>query len=194
MDDVHITIFDNRIEVMSPGRLPAHITVKNILVERFLRNGAVVRILNKFPDAPNQDIGEGLNTAFEAMLKLGLKPPVIVELENAVLVTIKHEPLASPEEAIMDYLEHHGTINNKKAREISYIPLDYTVRRLFKKMIAKGMIEHVAGTTRHMTSYRKSSDRPMTPLPLDQPTVEAAEIPLVQTLPPNTLFDFPAEE
>lgn len=31
-DDVHVRIFDNRIEVQSPGTLPAHITVKNILV------------------------------------------------------------------------------------------------------------------------------------------------------------------
>jgi ATP-dependent DNA helicase RecG len=33
-DDVHIRIFDNRIEVQSPGRLPAHVTVDNILDER----------------------------------------------------------------------------------------------------------------------------------------------------------------
>ncbi|MCI0559008.1 MAG: putative DNA binding domain-containing protein [Nitrososphaera sp.] len=30
-DDVHVRIFDNRVEVESPGRLPAHITTKNIL-------------------------------------------------------------------------------------------------------------------------------------------------------------------
>ncbi|MEJ7713741.1 MAG: ATP-binding protein [Pyrinomonadaceae bacterium] len=32
-DDVHVRIFDNRVEVESPGRLPAHITTKNILKE-----------------------------------------------------------------------------------------------------------------------------------------------------------------
>ena len=37
-NDVHVRIFDNRIEVESPGRLPAHITVQNILSERFARN------------------------------------------------------------------------------------------------------------------------------------------------------------
>ncbi|HEY1270103.1 MAG TPA: ATP-binding protein [Candidatus Binatia bacterium] len=52
-DDVHIRIFDDRIEVQSPGRLPAHVTVKNILEERFARNGQITRILNKFPDPPN---------------------------------------------------------------------------------------------------------------------------------------------
>jgi len=47
-------------------RLPAHITPKNILKERFARNGNLVRVINKFPDPPNKDVGEGLNTAFEA--------------------------------------------------------------------------------------------------------------------------------
>jgi ATP-dependent DNA helicase RecG len=65
-DDVHVRIFDNRVEVESPGRLPAHITPKNILKERFARNGNLVRVINKFPDPPNNDVGEGLNTAFEA--------------------------------------------------------------------------------------------------------------------------------
>src|ERR1019366_553827 len=32
-DDVHIRVFDNRVEIESPGRLPAHITIKNILDE-----------------------------------------------------------------------------------------------------------------------------------------------------------------
>jgi len=72
-DDIHIRVFDNRIEVESPGRLPAHITPTNILSERFARNGAIVRLINKFPDPPNKDIGEGLNTAFSAMRKLRLK-------------------------------------------------------------------------------------------------------------------------
>ena len=34
-DDIHIRIFDNRIEVESPGRLPGHVTQENILDERF---------------------------------------------------------------------------------------------------------------------------------------------------------------
>lgn len=71
-DDIHVRIFDNRIEVQSPGRLPAHVTPQNILNERFARNGAIVRLLNKFPDPPNRDVGEGLNTAFEKMHSLGL--------------------------------------------------------------------------------------------------------------------------
>lgn len=69
-DDVHVRIFDNRIEIYSSGPHLAHITVDNILDERFARNQKIVRLANKFPDAPYKDVGEGLNTAFEAMREL----------------------------------------------------------------------------------------------------------------------------
>lgn len=158
-DDIHIRIFDNRIEVLSPGRLPAHITVDNILDERFARNGAIVRILNKFPDPPNQDVGEGLNTAFAAMHKLGLREPRIQEKDNNVLVTVKHERLASPEEAIMDYLEIHETIKNKEAREITHINADYQIKNIFGSMVKKGLIEQVPGTKTSNTAYRMKSQQ-----------------------------------
>lgn len=154
-DDVHIRIFDNRVEVESPGTLPAHITVENILEERFARNGAVVRLLNKFPDPPNQDIGEGLNTAFDAMHKLGLREPQIRAKENSVLVIIRHEPLASPEEAIMDYLDKNPTIKNKKAREITHITADYRIKSIFGRMVEAEMIEQVPNTRTSSTAYRK---------------------------------------
>lgn len=156
-DDVHIRIFDNRIEVQSPGRLPAHVTVKNILNERFARNGAIVRILNKFPDPPNKDVGEGLNTAFEKMHQMGLKEPTLAERDNDVLVTIRHEPLASPEEAIMKYLETHDTIKNKTARAITHVAMDYQVKSIFGKMQEKGLIEQVPDTRTSSTAYRKAN-------------------------------------
>ncbi|REJ95993.1 MAG: ATP-dependent DNA helicase RecG [Planctomycetota bacterium] len=156
-DDVHIRIFDNRIEVESPGRLPAHITTKNILDERFARNGSVVRILNKFPDPPNKDVGEGLNTAFSAMHQLGLKEPLIDERENSVLVILRHEPLASPEEAIMDYLESSPTINNSEARKVTHISEDHRIRSIFRRMEAKGMIERTPESKTSNTRYKKAA-------------------------------------
>jgi ATP-dependent DNA helicase RecG len=144
-DDVHVRIFDNRIEVQSPGRLPAHITPRNILNERFARNGAIVRLLNKFPDPPNRDVGEGLNTAFEKMHQLGLKEPEIEERDNDVLVTIRHEPLASPEQTIMKYLETHPTIRNKQAREITYIRDSDKMKRILSAMAIRDEIEGVPG-------------------------------------------------
>jgi ATP-dependent DNA helicase RecG len=154
-DDIHIRIFDNRVEVQSPGRLPAHITLENILQERYARNGTIVRILNKFPNPPNKDVGEGLKTAFAKMAELGLKQPVITELDNSVLVLIKHEPLASPEDTIMSYLQSHETIKNSEAREITYTKTDFRMKNIFNRMEKAGLIEKVPGTKTASTAWQK---------------------------------------
>jgi ATP-dependent DNA helicase RecG len=157
-DDIHIRIFDDRVEVESPGRLPANITVKNILDQRFARNGVIVRIMNKFPNPPNKDVGEGLNTAFVKMEEIGLKPPVIKENDNSVMVTIRHEPLASPEEIIFDYLQTNATIKNAKAREITHIPSDFRIKAVFNRLQAAGKIEKVPGTRTVSTAWRLKRD------------------------------------
>lgn len=154
-DDIHIRIFDNRVEVQSPGRLPAHVTPENILDERFARNGTIVRLVNKFPNPPNKDVGEGLNTAFAAMHRMGLKEPTVQNLESSVLVLIRHEPLASPEVIILEHLETHETIRNKEAREICHIQADYIVKDIFKRLSDRELIERVPGTRTGGTLYRK---------------------------------------
>jgi ATP-dependent DNA helicase RecG len=146
--DVHVRIYDNRIEVESPGRLPGHVTVENILNEQSARNPKIVRLINKFPDAPNKDVREGLNTAFEAMKRLRLKEPVIEEREHSVVVNIRHAPLASPHDTVIEYLKHHAEITNQKARELTGIRSENSMKSVFISLKNRGMIEPVPGKTR----------------------------------------------
>jgi ATP-dependent DNA helicase RecG len=154
-DDVHVRVFDNRVEVESPGKLPAHITPQNILEERFARNPSIVRLINKFKNAPNKDVGEGLNTAFQAMRKLKLKDPEIIQRENSVLVIIKHQPLASPEETILEYLDIHAQINNSTAREICFIGSENKMKRILQRMVEKGLLETVPELKGNKTAYQR---------------------------------------
>ena len=79
-----------------------------------LLGARIVRLINKFPDAPNKDVGEGLNTAFGAMQKLRLKNPQIIESDNSVSVIIKHEKLASPEELVEIAQDNNFDLNDYK--------------------------------------------------------------------------------
>lgn len=151
-DDIHIRIFDNRVEVDSPGRLPAHITPGNIMDERFARNPTLVRLINRFPDPPNMDVGEGLNTAFKAMEAMRLQPPAISETDDRVIVTIRHEALASPEQVILDYVKDNGSINNSEARRMTGIEQERNIRRIFERLVAAGELERI-GAARG-TRYR----------------------------------------
>ena len=158
-DDIHIRIFDNRVEVTSPGTLPAHITPKNILNERFARNGVIVRLINKFPDPPNKDVGEGLNSAFLAMRDMKLKAPIIEQGLNSVKVILKHESLATPEELILAYLKSNVSIRNSVARDICFIGSENKMKGILQRMVTKGLIELVPETTRYSAAYRLAAPK-----------------------------------
>jgi ATP-dependent DNA helicase RecG len=153
-DDVHVRIFDNRVEVESPGGLPAHLTPQNIYEQRFARNGQLVRWVNKFPDPPNKDVGEGLKSASEAMKSLKLKPPEIVDKRTSVLVHIRHQRLASPEEMIIDYLQTHPKISNSVVRKLAGIGSENTVKRIFQRMIKAGELESIPNRPLRDAAYR----------------------------------------
>ena len=153
--DIQIRIYDNRVEVESPGKLPGSVTVKNILDAQSARNPKLVRIINKFPKAPNKDVGEGLNTAFEAMKRLRLKEPYIIENESSVLVVIKHEKLASPEDMVMEYLETHEEIKNKEGRDLTGIKSENMMKNVFKNLKKAGLLERVPGKLGPASAWRK---------------------------------------
>jgi len=157
LKDIQIRIFTNRIEIESPGKLPGHITLENILSEQYSRNPKIVRLISKFPSPPNKDVGEGLNTAFRAMQEMQLKPPSIVETANSVIVTIKHERLADAETIVLDYLKEHETINNAIARSLTGIVDSNRMKKIFYVLKDKDLLEIVPGTRGAATCWRVKS-------------------------------------
>lgn len=120
-DDIHVIIYDNRIEIKSPGKLPGFITVENIYEERYSRNPNIVRMLHKLPEPPNHDIGEGLNTVKNELHQVGLVPPEIIETENSVVIVIRHTKIATIEQVVRDLFRENPnrSITNRKVREAS---------------------------------------------------------------------------
>ena len=153
--DVQIRIFDNRIEIENPGKLPGHVTITNILDTQSARNPSLVRLINKFPNPPNKDVGEGLNTAFRAMESLRLKPPVIREKDSSVLVVIRHEPLGSPEELVMKFMENNEEITNTIARDITGIKSENTMKNVFLRLKVRNMLEPIPERKGPASAWRK---------------------------------------
>lgn len=153
-DDVQILVFDNRIEVLSPGRLPAFVTRENILDARYARNPRIVSMLSRYKYPPNKDIGEGLNTAFQKMKEWRLRNPEIVDEGNYVRIIIPHTPLATPQEAIMEFLTKQGTITNRQARDITGIKSENAVKSEFYKLKEAGLIEMIPELKGNKAAWR----------------------------------------
>lgn len=66
-------------------------------------------------------MGEGLNTAFSAMRAMKLKPPKIEQAGGYVKVILTHEPLATPEAIIVQYLRDNDQITNRISRDLCFI-------------------------------------------------------------------------
>lgn len=154
-DDIHVRVFDNRVEVQSPGRLPGYMTLENLYDERFSRNPNVVRMLHNLPNPVNHDIGEGLDTAKNELKKAGLIDPEFSEKGNAFIVTIKHQKLASIEDVVLQYLAENpnGTITNKLVRKLSGEDDMQKVKKALQKLRANGQIK-VEDDTASAFDYR----------------------------------------
>jgi ATP-dependent DNA helicase RecG len=72
-----------------------------------------------------------------------------------VLITILHEQLASKEETILKYIEAHGTIRNKKARQLTFVKDADQMKRILQKMVEKSLLEPVPDTRGGGFTYRK---------------------------------------
>jgi ATP-dependent DNA helicase RecG len=157
-DDVQIQVFDNRIEVLSPGRLPGFVSRENILDVRYARNPKIVGMLSKYKNAPNKDIGEGLNTAFQKMKEWKMRNPEIIEEGNYVRVVIPHASLATPQEAIMEFLESNPTITNKQARDITGIKSENAVKSEFYKLRDANKIEMIPELKGNKAAWRPTTN------------------------------------
>lgn len=144
-DDIHVRVFDNRVEVQSPGKLPGYMNLDNLYQERFSRNPNLVRMLHNLPDPVNHDIGEGLDTAKNELKKAGLIEPIFEEKENAFVVTIKHQRIASVEEVVLGYLQDNpgAEITNKLVRQLSGEDDMQKVKSALQRLRASGQIKPV---------------------------------------------------
>lgn len=157
--DIEIRIFDNRIEVLSPGLLPSRITPATI--ERagsFARNPLLARNLREFPDPPNVDAGEGVRMMFNLMRVGNLYPPQYREhreqVQEAVTVTLLNEERPPIWEQVSDWMDRHGSIANGELCRIASIDT-LKASKMLKQWVEQGLL--VAGTSggkRH-TRYTK---------------------------------------
>lgn len=155
-DDILVWVLDNRVEVRSPGKLPGHMTLENLLSERFARNPRLVRLLNKYPDPPNKDIGEGLNTTFAKMREAKLQDPDLAIEGNTFVVRLGHTPLARPHELVMEYLDSHGEITNKIGRQLCGISSENTMKDVFLSLARAGRIERVPERRGNRAAWRRT--------------------------------------
>lgn len=91
-DHVRVEIFDDRVEVESPGRFPGIADAGDPLrVTRFARNPRVARVCADLRFG--QELGEGIRRMFEEMRLAGLADPAYHQTAGSVRVSLASTPV-----------------------------------------------------------------------------------------------------
>lgn len=151
-DHVRVELFDDRLEVESPGRLPGLVRLDNIRSTRFARNPRIARALSDL--AYGRELGEGVNRMFEEMSRVGLPDPVYAQGPASVRVILLADPvsrrildrLPPGSERFVEYLSRAGRVTTTEAVELLAASRPTVLRYLYG-LAEAGLIEHV-GTSR----------------------------------------------
>lgn len=82
-----IKLFDDRLEISSPGRLGGFVTLETMKNKRYSRNPQIARVLNELGIV--RELNEGVKRIYSEMQKFYLKDPVYSEPDrNSVLLVL----------------------------------------------------------------------------------------------------------
>ena len=83
-----VEMYDDRLEITSPGKLPNNITVDNICDFRYSRNPIICRVLCAFEIV--RELNEGVKRIYHEMQSMGLPAPEFVETEHNFKVILRN--------------------------------------------------------------------------------------------------------
>jgi ATP-dependent DNA helicase RecG len=128
---VDVTIWDDRIEIHSPGPLPGHITTENMRSEHYSRNRRIMRVLKTLNLV--EEYGEGVDRMFNEMEARLMEPPHFAATPSSVTVTLYNRSILSIEDqawlALLSHLEDL-TVQERRTLVVARHEEGVTPRRL----------------------------------------------------------------
>ncbi len=157
--DIFIRIFDDRIEVESPGVFPGNITPANIAkAGSRARNPLLAVNLREFPVAPNIDAGEGVRMMFAEMAQATLYPPQYRQNTDAavesVTVTLFNAKRPSHWDEVSDWVDRHGYIANADVVRITGLDT-LKASKLLALWRDQGVLVPLPGRAKRNMAYAK---------------------------------------
>ncbi len=146
---VEVRMYEDRLEVISPGGLPGYITLDNIVDEHFSRNPRLVSGL--FQWGYIEELGLGIDRMIEEMLEKGHPAPdfeakpysFTVRLHN----TLERAPVKrwitnmnERQMRAMNFVEEQGRITNRDYRQLCPDVNPETLRLDLVDLIDKGLL------------------------------------------------------
>lgn len=171
-DHIRISMYDDRLEIFSPGKLPNIVTLGNMKHTRFSRNPKIARIMTELGWV--KELNEGVNRIYDEMQSHFLQKPQYSEpndsavqlvLENSIatrnmrvanqletLLAEQWEDLSKEEHIVLQYMY---STEQTKVKDIATLLQKgvITARRILKKLIERDIVEWRGTSTRDPKQY-----------------------------------------
>ncbi|HHW3837856.1 TPA: ATP-binding protein [Streptococcus suis] len=172
-DHIRVLMFDDRLEIHSPGKLPNIVTVENIKHERFSRNPRIARTLTEFGWV--REMNEGVKRIYSEMESAFLHEPKYSEPGNKVVLTLEnsitsrtlrtrdsleikvedYSKLSVDEKLLLQHMYNTGEqMTTKKASELLGRSVSYS-SKLLKRLRDKKILTWYGTSTRDRSQYYK---------------------------------------
>jgi ATP-dependent DNA helicase RecG len=161
-EGIRLLMFSDRLEVYSPGRLPGHVTLENILEERYSRNEIIVQVLADMGYI--ERLGYGMDRMFALLEADGLPSPDLRETANGFQVTLyghremldaeadgeqreqdarrdwQRSSLNLRQRLALSYLDDHEQITNREYQALCPDVSPETLRRDLAELVRRGLL------------------------------------------------------
>lgn len=158
-DHIRVEIFDDRIEIESPGRFPGLVNPDDPLsATRFARNPRIARVCADLDFG--EELGEGIRRMFEEMRLAGLADPLYRQTAGSVRLTLLVAPvdrdlearLPSRSRELLASLRQGGRLSTGDLADAVGLSRPATIRRLRALQLA-GLIEWVGQSAKDPRAF-----------------------------------------
>jgi len=164
-----VKLFDDRLVVESPGRLPGMVRLHTMREIHFSRNPIIARVMTEMEYM--RELGEGVDRMIREMEQMGLDLPVFEEYAFMMRVSLRNnldrrglkrpgrtiiaEDLAQlhpRHRVLLAYLQEHESVSRSEYQKLVSVSTP-TAKSDLQMLISKGFIKKVGGA--RATRYQR---------------------------------------
>jgi ATP-dependent DNA helicase RecG len=154
---VQVRIYDDALEIESPGTLPAYVTVETLREAQYSRNERIMDALQRLGLV--EEAGQGVDRMFAEMEAAFLEPPEFAERTASFVVTLRARTSLPAEDRLwiarfaglgltadartaLVHVHRRGSISNEELRALRELDREAS-RRTLQELVARGLLERV---------------------------------------------------
>jgi len=162
---VQVRIYDDALEIESPGTLPGYVTVETLRESQYSRNERIMDALHRLGLV--EEAGQGIDRMFDEMEHALLDPPDFEEREASFIVRLRGTTLFTAEDRLwaaqfaslnlgpdakmaLVYVRRNGSIRNEALRNLRNLDREAS-RNVLQDLVTKGLLQRIG--TRGASRY-----------------------------------------